>query len=77
MIDKSTLQNNLQVLQGYYKFLYIGKFLEKVIQHNDLSTYAQDIQIETGESSHFMLKGKTIQTLLYDIYTHKGKKNLF
>lgn len=73
----SDIRKSLQLLQWYYHFLYLWKFLENVIQHNDLSPYAQDIPLATGEKTSFTIKWSTIKTLLTEIHKQPDKKNLF
>jgi hypothetical protein len=46
----------LKLLQGYYHFLSLGKFMEQVIITNDLSELAMDLPISTGQITSFMLK---------------------
>jgi len=74
MIDVS---KSIQLLQWYYHFLSLGKFLEDVIHHQDLSVYAKNMQVKTGKDTSFTLKGDTIKTLLQQIHTNPDKKNLF
>lgn len=38
---------NLELMQGYYRFLYLGKFLDELIKHNDLSKYTTDVVVPT------------------------------
>ena len=37
----------LKLVQGYYHFLALGKFMEGLILSNDLSTIAMDYPIKT------------------------------
>ncbi|MBQ7616949.1 hypothetical protein IJS64_02990 [bacterium] len=46
----------LKLLQGYYHFLSLGKFMEQVIITNDLSELAMNLPISTGQKTSFMLK---------------------
>ncbi|NOZ44964.1 MAG: hypothetical protein GXP45_07660 [bacterium] len=73
----ATINKHIALLQGYYKYLYLGDFLNQLIKHNDLSKYARDLSISTGVDTHFTLKGSTIQKQLEDIYKHADKKNFF
>jgi hypothetical protein len=68
---------NLELMQGYYRFLYLGKFLDELIKHNDLSKYTTDVVVPTWQDTTFTLKGQTIGSLLRDIYNNSDKKNLF
>lgn len=74
MIDVS---KSIQLLQGYYHFLSLGKFLENTIHHQDLSRYAKNISVKTGKDTSFTLKWDTIKTLLKQIHNNPDKKNLF
>ncbi len=74
MIDVS---KSIQLLQWYYHFLSLGKFLENVIHHHDLSVYAQNMQVKTGKDTSFSLKWDSIKTLLQQIHSNPNKKNLF
>lgn len=74
MIDVS---KSIQLLQWYYHFLSLGKFLENVIHHQDLSVYAQNMPVKTGKDTSFSLKWDTIKTLLQQIHNNPDKKNLF
>lgn len=67
----------LKLLQGYYHFLSLGKFMEQVMISNDLSELAMDIAIKTGKKSSFWLKESLIKRLLKSIYTHPQQRNLY
>lgn len=67
----------VELLQGWYNYLYMGKFLEQVIMHNDLSVYASNISVPTTDSQRFMLNGDKIKQKLKVIYDNPGKKNVF
>jgi hypothetical protein len=43
----NSLKNNLQLLQSYYRFLSLGKYLEFLIQSKDFSKDVLDIAIVT------------------------------
>jgi len=68
---------NIEMLQWYYNFLYLWKFLEAVIVDNDLSQYANDLKVDTSNFKSFILKWKKIQNILSSIYKHPNKKNVF
>ncbi|PID34531.1 MAG: hypothetical protein CR971_02770 [candidate division SR1 bacterium] len=71
------IRENILLLQGYYKQLQLGKFMEEIIKHNDLSFLVQDFQVKTGEHSHFTISSSAIKKTLQDIYNNKDKTNLF
>ena len=67
----------LKLLQGYYHFLSLGKFMEQVILTNDLSSLAMDLPIRTGASSSFGLKESLIKQLLSSLHKHPDKRNVY
>lgn len=67
----------LKLLQGYYHFLSLWKFMEQVIITNDLSDLAMSISIPTGEKSSFTLKEWLIKNLLSSIHTHPKQRNIY
>lgn len=70
-------KQQIVLLQGYYKYLYLWNFLNHVIKQNDLSKYALDLSLDTGDDTSFTLNGATIKKQLADIYKHADKKNFF
>lgn len=71
------VNQSIQLLQWYYHFLSLGKFLEDVIHHQDLSVYAKNLSVKTGKDTSFTLRWDTIKTLLQQIHSNPNKKNLF
>jgi hypothetical protein len=69
-------KKDIELLQGYYHFLYLGKFLEQHIQENDLTKQVHDTKITTGKSTHFIVKKEKIQRLLNEIHKHPDKQNV-
>lgn len=67
----------LKLLQGYYHFLSLWKFMEQVIITNDLSELAMSIAIPTWEKSSFTLKEWLIKNLLSSIHTHPKQRNIY
>ncbi len=67
----------LKLLQGYYHFLSLGKFMEQVMMTNDLSDLAIDLPIMTGGNSSFGLKESLIKRLLSTIYAHPQQRNVY
>lgn len=67
----------LKLIQGYYHFLALGKFMEGVILSNDLSSLAVEYPIKTGETSTFLLKDNLISSLLSSIHKHPDKRNIY
>lgn len=77
MIKKSGLIQNIILLQSYYKFLYLGKYLEQEVKMKDFSKSVEDTKIATGEKSYFVIKGKMVKNVLETIYKNPDKKNVF
>ena len=67
----------LKLLQWYYHFLSLGKFMEQVIITNDLSELAMSIAIPTWENSTFTLKEWLIKNLLSSIHAHPKQRNVY
>ena len=67
----------LKLLQWYYHFLSLWKFMEQVIITNDLSELAMSIAIPTGEKSSFTLKEWLIKNLLSSIHAHPKQRNVY
>ena len=67
----------LKLLQGYYHFLSLWKFMEQVIITNDLSELAMSIAIPTWEKSSFTLKEWLIKNLLSSIHAHPKQRNIY
>lgn len=67
----------LQLIQAYYRYMYVGWFFTEILKHNDLSVYATDIKVKTWENSSFTLKWATIKQLLSDFHKHSDKENIF
>lgn len=68
---------NIQLLQSYYRFLSLGKYLEFLIQSKDFSKEVLDIAIVTGEKSHFGIRSSLVKNLLKQIHEKADQKNIF
>jgi len=77
MVVSWHLRENIILLQGYYKFLYLWKYLEGKMKKFDLSKNVVDMKIETWKQSHFLIKGKVVAKMLSDIHQNPDKKNIF
>lgn len=71
------MNNNIQLLQWYYRFLSLGKYLEFLIQSKDFSKEVLDIAIVTGEKSHFGIRSSLVKTLLKQIHENPDQRNIF
>jgi len=73
----SKIQQNIELLQWFYRFLYLWKFLEKFIKQKDISSDAVDSPITTGDKKNFVLKWTVVKKILSEIYSNPNKKNIF
>lgn len=71
------LEKNIQLLQWYYRFLALGKYMENLMHTQDLSKNMTDVKIKTWETSRFGLKTVMIKALLEQIHKQADKKNIF
>lgn len=71
------IQQNIELLQWFYRFLYLWKFLEKYIKSHDISADAIDFPIPTSDKKNFVMKWAMVKKILSDIYAHPDKKNIF
>lgn len=71
------MNNNIQLLQSYYRFLSLGKYMEFLIQGKNFSKEVLDIAIVTWEKSHFGIRSSLVKTLLKQIHEHPDQKNIF
>jgi len=76
-MPKDKIQQNIELLQWFYRFLYLWKFLEKYIKQKDLSADAVDSPISTWDKKNFILKWTVVKKILEDIYSNPDKKNIF
>ena len=67
----------IELLQWYYKFLYIWKFLEQIAKTNDLSNLVNDTPVVTWPNTRFVLRWSFIKKILSDIYHNPDRKNVF
>lgn len=67
----------IELLQWYYKFLYIWKFLEQIAKTNDLSGQVTDTPVMTWANTRFVLRWSFIKNILSDIFHNPDKKNVF
>jgi hypothetical protein len=66
----------LELLQGYYKFLSLGKFFEAQAKSRLLSL-PHHLGIPTGEHSTFAINAELTSSLLSEIHKHPTSKNVF
>ena len=67
----------LRLIQGYYHFLMLGKFMEQLILTNNLSDLAMDYPLRTGKNTSFMLKERMLKRLFTSFYGHQEQRNVY
>ena len=67
----------LRLIQGYYHFLMLGKFMERLMLTNDLSDLAMDYPLRTGKNTSFMLKERMLKRLFTSFYGHQEQRNVY
>lgn len=67
----------LKLIQGYYHFLALGKFMEGVILSNNLSSLATDYPVKTWKNSSFLLKESLLKNLLSSLNAHPDQRNIY
>ena len=76
-MDTKTLSNNIQMIQSYYRFLMLGKYMEHHIKSEKHEITVADLRITTGEHSSFGIKLPMIKSLMTQIHENPNKKNIF
>ena len=67
----------LRLIQGYYHFLMLGKFMEQLMLTNDLSDLVMDYPLRTGKTTSFMLKERMLKRLFTSFYGHQEQRNVY
>ena len=70
------MQDYIDLLQWYYKFLSLGKFFETQTQKN-LFTLPKNLPITTGPTTKFSINAELTSNLLSEIHKHPDQKNVF
>ena len=70
------MQEYIELLQWYYKFLSLGKFFEMQTKKN-LFTSPDNLPISTGSTTKFFINAELTSNLLSDIHSHPNQKNVF
>ena len=71
------MRKMLRLIQGYYHFLMLGKFMEQLMLTNDLSDLAMDYPLRTGKATSFMLKEGMLKRLFTSFYGHQEQRNVY
>jgi hypothetical protein len=70
------MQSYIELLQGYYKFLSLGKFFEAEAKTKPLSL-SENLRIPTGDHTKFSINAELTSSLLSEIHKHPSSKNVF
>ncbi|MDR0649945.1 MAG: hypothetical protein LBG59_00620 [Candidatus Peribacteria bacterium] len=70
------MQQYIELLQGYYKFLSLGKFFENQAQTTPLFL-SHHLPIATGDHTKFSINAELTSSLLTEIHKHPHSKNVF
>jgi hypothetical protein len=70
------MQSYIDLLQGYYKFLSLGKYFESEAQATPRSL-SQNLHIFTGDHTKFSINAELTSSLLSEIHKHPTSKNVF
>jgi hypothetical protein len=70
------MQQYIELLQGYYKFLSLGKFFEVQAQTHLLS-FPHQLPLATGDHTKFSINTELTSSLLTEIHNHPHSKNVF
>ncbi|MDR2189722.1 MAG: hypothetical protein LBP53_00550 [Candidatus Peribacteria bacterium] len=70
------MQHYIELLQGYYKFLFLGKFFETEAK-SKLFALSHNLPIATGEHTKFSINADLTSSLLAEIHKHARSKNVF
>ncbi len=76
-MNNKQLRNSLMLIKWYYKFLYLGLFLDHTVRQHNISWLAKDVDVRTWPNTTFRLKKDTIQELLEEIHSNPDKENIF
>ncbi|MDR2416152.1 MAG: hypothetical protein LBD75_06195 [Candidatus Peribacteria bacterium] len=70
------MQQYIELLQGYYKFLSLGKFFEVQAQTTSF-VLSHHLPIATGDHTKFSINAELTSSLLTEIHKHPHSKNVF
>ncbi|MFA7718109.1 MAG: hypothetical protein WC875_05320 [Candidatus Absconditabacterales bacterium] len=71
------VRDNIILLQSYYKFLLLGKYIEHSIQKGIFAKPLGKVKVKTGTKSTFDINTKYVEKILQGIATHPDQKNIF
>ncbi len=81
----SQLREHVILLQSYYRFLLLGKYIEHQIQqksfilpkNKDKAKESAKVKVKTGEKSKFEINTPYVEKMLQDIANNPDQKNIF
>jgi len=71
------LRENIILIQSYYKFLLLGKYLEDALKHKDFSEDIKKVKIKTWANSNFDINTNYVKNILHEIHEKPDQKNVF
>lgn len=71
------LRENIILIQSYYKFLLVGKYLEYTLKQKDFSEDIKKVRIKTWANSNFDINTKHVKNILHEIHANPDQKNVF
>lgn len=71
------LRENIILIQSYYKFLLLGKYLEDTLKRKDFSEDIKKVRIKTWANSNFDINTKYVKNILHEIHANPEQKNVF
>ncbi len=71
------LRDNIILLQSYYKFLLLWKYIEQSVQKGTFNKPMEKVKIKTWATSTFDINTAYVEKILHDIAAHPDQKNIF
>lgn len=71
------LRENIILIQSYYKFLLVWKYLEYTLKQKDFSEDIKKVKIKTWTNSNFDINTKHVKNILHEIHEKPDQKNVF
>ncbi|MDD2536879.1 MAG: hypothetical protein PHU61_00070 [Candidatus Absconditabacteria bacterium] len=71
------MQHYIELLQGYYKFLCLGKYFEHTAKQKKAEKIETSLRIPTSTKTSFGINTEITNTLFQEIHKHPEQKNVF
>lgn len=71
------LRENIILIQSYYKFLLLWKYLEDTLKRKDFSEDIKKVKIKTWPNSNFDINTNYVKKILHEIHEKPDQKNVF